>query len=807
MKKLLSFLFVIIFSVAAYAQQAKYSKAKILLDANEKTLLNLSRLGLAVDHGESKKNTYFISDFSEREITIAKNNGYTVEILIDDVAKYYADQNKDQKVKKKEDAEEKLNNRNSDCNSSSTDNITKPTNFQLGTMGGYFTYIEMLAHLDNMAALYPNLITVKAGIGSFSSIEGRPIYWVKISDNPNVDENEPEVLYNSLHHAREAASLSQLIFYMWYLLENYATDAEISNLLNNTELYFVPCVNPDGYVYNQTTDPNGGGMWRKNRRNNNDGSYGIDLNRNYGFNWGYDNTGSSSSTSDETYRGPTAFSEPETQALKYFCENHQFKIALNYHTYGNLLIYPWGYELSIYTPDSATFVNYAQLLTTDNNYLFGTGDQTVGYVTNGDSDDWMYGEQTAKPKILSMTPEAGEASDGFWPAQSNIINICKVNISQNIYMAHLAGKYAIIEDTSPLVINQQNGYFKYDIQRLGLDNPAVYTASIIPLDSWITSVGSPKTYASMSLLQIEQDSISYTLNSTISPGQTFKYILRVNNGFYDNNDTITKTYGQSTVVYTSNGSSITGFTSSGGNWGISNTEYVSAPGSITDSPIYNYTNNINKKLTLNNSIDLTSALSASLTFWTKWDIEAGYDYVQVEASDDGGFSWYPLCGKYTKAGNSNQDQGNPLYDGTQPTWVFEEMSLNNFAGQTIKIRFQLVSDQGVNEDGFYFDDLSINIVSSTTTTIEEKSTQEDFVSQNIPNPGTTFTHVNFALNDKKNLNFTIYNSIGKLVYQEKVSEKQTSISLDISTFSNGIYFYQVGNESFQTKMMKMVVLK
>lgn len=811
MKKFFSFILLIIFSVATYAQQVKYSRAKIFLDAKEKTLQNLSKLGLAVDHGQGKKNIYFISEFSEREINIAKTNGYKVEIIIDDMAKYYVEQNKEKPLKKKESSdfapeEKRLNSQNSNCNSSSTTNIITPVNFQLGSMGGFFTYSEMITQLTNMASLYPNLISAKAPIGSFTSIEGRPIYWLKISDNPNTDENEPEVLYDAVHHAREPASLSQLIFYMWYLLENYATDPEIQNLINNTEMYFVPCVNPDGYVYNETTNPNGGGMWRKNRRDNNDGTFGVDLNRNYGFNWGYDDTGSSPNTDDDTYRGPSAFSEPETQTMKYFCENHQFKIALNYHTYGNLLIYPWGYQLSLFTPDSATYVNYAQLLTTDNNYVFGTGDQTVGYVTNGDSDDYMYGEQISKPKILSMTPEAGEASDGFWPAQSNIIDICKVNISQNLNMAHLVGKYAVPEDTSPSVINLQNDYLHYTVQRLGLDSPAVYIVSIIPIDSWITSVGSPKTYSSMGLLQNIQDSISYTLNSSITSGQAFSYVIRVNNGLYNNDDTITKIYGSSSILYSNNGSAVADFTSTGGNWGISNTEYVSAPGSITDSPFGNYNDGSNKKLILNNLINLTSALSASLNYWTKWEIEAGYDYVQVEASDDGGLTWVPLCGKYTKTGNNNQDQGNPLYDGFQPDWVWEEISLNDYIGQTIKIRFQLVSDQGANDDGFYFDDLSVTIVSSATK-IDEPISMEDLISQSTPNPANTLTRINWEENNNKNLSFTIYNALGELVKQEKISDNQTSVSVDVTTLPNGTYFYRLSNENFRSKMMKMVVLK
>jgi len=103
-------------------------------------------------------------------------------------------------------------------------------------------------------------------------------------------------------------------------------------------------VNPDGYTYNENTYPNGGGMWRKNRRVNGGNEFGVDINRNYGYKWGYDNQGSSPDSSSETYRGPGAFSETETQAVKYFAEQHNIQITLNYHTYGNLLIYPWGYE-------------------------------------------------------------------------------------------------------------------------------------------------------------------------------------------------------------------------------------------------------------------------------------------------------------------------------------------------------------------------------------------------------------------------------------------------------------------------------
>src|SRR5690606_40564789 len=112
-------------------------------------------------------------------------------------------------------------------------------------MAGYLTYQQMLDVLDDMAAKFPNLITVKAVVSDTNlTWEGRPLWYVKISDNPNTDEPEKEVLYTALHHAREPNSLSQMIFYMWYLLENYDTNPEIQYLVNNLDLYFIPCVKP-----------------------------------------------------------------------------------------------------------------------------------------------------------------------------------------------------------------------------------------------------------------------------------------------------------------------------------------------------------------------------------------------------------------------------------------------------------------------------------------------------------------------------------------------------------------------------------
>ncbi len=576
--------------MAIQSQTPKYYKVQ--MQGDEKLALQLLKLGITIDHSD-RDDEGIVAEISEFELQTLKQNNIKHKVLISDLAKFYEERNKADVAGKTAAA--------AICNAPK---IAKPTYFHLGTMGGFFTFAQMTQILDSMALLYPNLISVKQALSPLSH-EGRTVWQVKISDNPNIDENEPELLYTAVHHAREPQSMSQLLFYMWYLLENYATNPDIKATLDNTELYFVPCVNPDGYVYNQTTNPNGGGMWRKNRKVNGGGTFGVDLNRNYSYFWGYDNAGSSPTSSSDTYRGTSGFSEPETQAIRNFCNQRQFTTALNAHTYGNLLIYPWGYLPSIYTPDSATFVNWSVLLTETSRFLYGTGDQTVNYVTNGDADDWMYGEQVTKPKMLAMTPEAGSQGDGFWPASSRIIDICKLTYNQNYYLAKMAGKFAIARDAQDKFLSS-NGFIKYDLQRLGLTAGA-FTVNISPVGFDISSVGADKIYPALTQNQTVRDSISFTLNGGLTVGQTVKYLIGINDGNYIHYDTISKIYGTPVVLLNDNGNSTaTNYTTSG-TWGLSTTKFVSPPTSITESPAGNYTSNQSKSIT--RTCNITHALN------------------------------------------------------------------------------------------------------------------------------------------------------------------------------------------------------
>lgn len=682
-----------------YSFSQNYSRVKVF-GTNEE-LIKLGNLGVTMDHGIRKEGLFFISDFSKEEISIMQTYGYQYEILIADVESYYVD------ILNNSSKESENSLKNTNCTGTggggtSTFSPATPTNFNLGTMGGYLKYAEMLAELDAMATQYPNLITVKAPISTFLTAGNRPIYHVRISDNPNTNESgEPKVLYTAIHHAREPMSLMETIFYMWYLLENYGTNDEVTYLVNNTQMYFVPCINPDGYVYNETTNPNGGGMWRKNRRNNGNGTFGVDLNRNYSYGWG--TTGTSFTPSNDTYCGTSAFSEPETQAMRWLVQNNDFEMAFNAHTYAEDILFPIGTTTAEFAPHHNYFQDYTNHMVELNGYT--AMKSSALYPASGDSDDYMYKVDVGvgqKDTIFVHTPEVGTA---FWQPSSEIITTCQEMVFPNLVLAHLTRNYNIVKDTDPSSVAAISGNFNHSIKRLGRQGGPVIV-SIEPLLN-IVSVGNSITY-NLNCQQTSVGAISYSLNPSIQFGDQIKYILKTDNGLWIKKDTIVKTYGAITLQALEDATTNTNWT---GNWSTTTSTFVSPTKSFFDGSANNYSNNTNKTYTYVPTIDLTQATNAMVSFYAKWGIETDFDFVQFQVSTDGGTTWIGQCGNYTVPGTSAngsvQPNGQPVYEGTQSSWVLEEINLSDYLGQQIKVRFQLRSDAGTTADGYYFDDFKV----------------------------------------------------------------------------------------------------
>ena len=680
----------------AQEKQAHYSRVKVYV-ANQEQFNELLLKGVCLENLEVKKGVYVIGEFSDFELTKIQETEIPFEILIENMSEYYIKQNEGFSI-------EKLNEEMKRNPKTFHGNRT-PTHFHLGTMGGYFTLAEIMTELDEMRAAFPNLISEKTPF-SQQTVGGRNIYWVRVSNNPEVVQDKPRVLYTALTHAREPAGMHQMIYQMWDLLEKYGVDPEITYYLDNLELYFVPCVCPDGYEHNRQTNPYGGGMWRKNRKPNAGGSYGVDLNRNWGYMWGYDNSGSSPDGYDETYRGTAPFSEVETQVLKNFCENTEILLCLNNHTYSNLLVFPYGY-INAVPAEYPIFRAYAERLTSENKYAYGNCYQVLNYTSNGDSNDWLFGEQDTKNKVFAFTPEAGDPAESFWPPSSRIEEICAGHVLMNKYMMRFALPYAEIFDKSDIAFQSLENSFKFELLSLGQAQNADFVVSIEAVSENIQSVSAqPLFFENLYPLDKKQGEFSMVLKPDISSEEKIVFDICVNNGTFTHKYRFTKLYGTIVTIFEDNCETMNNWTST--TWATTTLKYSSPTHSIADSPYGNYPNNVKTTIISKNFYDLTDAIAAFAEFEAQWDIETNYDYVQFIVSANNG-PWEPQHGKYTKTGSSYQNY-EPVFDGIQADWVHETIDLSKYKGKSIKVGFRLISDLYVNRDGFYFDDFVLRVL-------------------------------------------------------------------------------------------------
>ncbi len=303
-----------------------------------------------------------------------------------------------------------------------------------GANGDFHSYVELERDLLDLENSFPDLAKVY-DIGD--SLESRNIYALKISDNVTLDEDEAETIFLGCHHAREWISVEVPFLLGKYLVENYHSDVSIKNLVDQCEIWIIPLVNPDGLEYSIHFYR----YWRKNRRDNGDGTYGVDLNRNYEFQWGYDNNGSSPNTGSDVYRGTHPFSEPESQAIRNFYAQHHFLSLVSYHSYSQVILYPWGYtsqstDQDILLTELAT--NMSQRIQTVNGryYRFGGGADAL-YTTNGTTIDWSFGTYGTPSFTLELPPSSAHLGE-FFNAEEDIQPIFQENLQAALYLIEWA---------------------------------------------------------------------------------------------------------------------------------------------------------------------------------------------------------------------------------------------------------------------------------------------------------------------------------------------------------------------------------
>jgi len=665
--------------------QEQYDQIRIWSDNTDVTIGQLLPLGIDPEGINVRRGAYVDVIVSQHEKDLVFDQGIIVEDLILDLSTYYASR------------------------------LTQSADRELGygSMGGYLTFSEIVESMDDLHIQFPDIVSEKDSIGA--SYEGRTIWAFKISDNPDIDESEPEVFYNALIHAREPAAMMTTMHFAWELTERYNSDPVLTYLVNQRELWFVPVINPDGYVYNELISPNGGGMHRKNRRPGCSSSPGIDLNRNWGFQWGYDDIGSSPDSCSNTFRGDAPFSEPETQVIRDFVQAHEFQTIFNYHSYGNLLIRPFGYDptVALPEPDGTFYQELGDDLTADNHYLFGTGDETVGYSVNGDAVDYMYGELG----IINFTPEVGAwAEGGFWPPTEMIFELAEENMSMNTHLAGVAGrwirleKFELLRDgpmemgdifSSELLVRNKGLGVETGGVVLTLNSPdssLIISTSTFDLSELPPQMGTDLGVEGLSFeVNTESGSIANLIISLDVEGQyaladTFSWMIGIP-------DTLFMDDLEAGMVHWHSD-----------NWDIT-ADSFEGDLALTDSPDDNYARLSNSSVFLNQAIDLTGYTDIQLSYEAKWDIEFGWDFCQVMASTDGGNNWTALSGEHTVAGLGGvtvQPEDEPGYHGSHD-WTQEIILLTQFAGNPeLLLGFRLLSDEYVEGDGFIVDNLVVH---------------------------------------------------------------------------------------------------
>jgi carboxypeptidase T len=260
--------------------------------------------------------------------------------------------------------------------------------------GRFHTHAEMLADVQGVAAAHPSIVHLFS-IGE--SVQGRDLVAAKVSDNVATDEAEPEAYVDGLTHGNEPMSLEMTIRLLHWLAEGYGSDTRITNIVDHTEVWIVFAVNPDGqaYDYGSGTLRN----WRKNRQPNvGTTAVGTDLNRNYDYRWG--GSGSSATPSSSKYRGASAFSAPETRAVRDFIRSRviagrqQIRVAVSFHEFGRYVMWPYA-ATSADLPADMTVQDRAALVTIGTRVAARNGYRPMQaselYVASGTTADWLYG--------------------------------------------------------------------------------------------------------------------------------------------------------------------------------------------------------------------------------------------------------------------------------------------------------------------------------------------------------------------------------------------------------------------------------
>jgi len=739
-----------LFSSTARAEETYHMV--LVPNPDQTTITTMLELGLPMDDSQMIKGEGLEIPLEEADIALLQKNGISHRIIQRDLEAYYAHTCRQNVLQ------------------IPAHRPGDPVHMKYGSMGGFYNFNEIVVDLDSMHLLFPNLITEKDSIGT--GHEGNPIWMVKVSDNPNVTENEPSGVFDALHHAREPGSYTVLMYAIWYLLENYGTDPECTYLINNRELYFVPVVNPDGFLYNIQTNPGGGGMWRKNRRNNGGGIYGVDLNRNYTYQWGYDNQGSSPNPSSSTYRGPSAGSEPETQTMMGFISAHNFRTGMTIHSSAGVYLTAYGYD-NVPPDPLDVHMEYLAEAARFNGYDYGTCYQIM-YASNGRTQDWQLHDEG----IINIEPEVGH--HGFWPSIQYIMPEAAENLHCCLNLFWCAGgkvEFSSVEVADGYLTAGSIDTIIVEIMNRGWGTSEVVNLNLATNDPFVTLLNNTVTTDTL----LRRTSTSQGFRVQVAPacslGHEVAFTLIIDQGGYLRTELFTFRVGTPMVCFeddVENG--IGGWTHEVitpgwvDQWHLSdaNSHSPTHAWKFGDTGSGNYANHADGGL-VSETIDI--GISGELSFWHWIEAEASgtypdsaYDGGVVEISNNSGpWAVLPMFG-YTHhiratAGGGNPYTGpfipgTPVFSGTSGGWVQQIADLSAYPGD-IQLRFRFGSDGGTSYSGWYLDDVLVTGFPSGTTPYVEVELTPYSAPIQIPASGGSFSY-NATVTNNTDITQTFY---------------------------------------------------
>ena len=584
-----------------------------------------------------------------------------------------------------------------------------------GPNRSYYTLDAYHTFMQNMVTQYPTLCQL---VQFGTSVQNRPMYFLKISDNVTQEENEPEFRYSSSIHGDEVVGFDLCIRLIQLLTSQYATNTRIANIVNNTEIWICPMYNPDGYIAAARYNANG-----------------ADLNRNYPLPVG-------------TQHPDGMAWQPETIAFMNFGNEHSINLSANYH--GGTLVanYPWDYIYPL-CPDNDLFIQAALTYANTNLPMHNSTEFNQGitngaawYIAEGTLQDWVYSYNDCMDITI-------EVSNNKWPPSSQLDTFWSEN--QESMLAYLefvqkgvhgtvtnpqgtplAATISLVQDGINIQTDPQVG----DYHRMLLPGQYSITASaagytsatetvVVPVigsatqnfvlsnvvltnfTGYVTNLqGIPIPDAELKLtmstaeFQTQTDTQGHFSLSNIPSDNYTLDVSAAGYGLYSSAYHLDSNSNHQIVVLPNplfsdnfeNG--LTNWTVTAP-WGIIT---QAANHVLTDSPTGDYSDNTFISATLNNLVSLVDLTNPVLTFDISYSLESGYDFLNVQASTNG-INW------------NNLDQ----LSGTQTEWQTLTYHLTQYIGSAIYLRFQLDSDFSETADGVYIDNVMISGMSTLQT--------------------------------------------------------------------------------------------